>query len=206
MVRLHMDEAKLCTLFSLVPRASVSSRDQRALCRCWSYCILILGYLFSSLQMVSGQQILEACMKNFVIILRLVVQIHALRENGFEDLKAWIHICLPSVIFIFISERETLLFWQRVCSPNFVSFKQNSNKAKIKLQEQCIGAFGRVHKVHFWSVTYASFACCANFIIWSTKQALPYLQHEFGDFTQQIWKVSCWGLSKKICIQSLWKY
>ena len=109
-VKLHMDEAKSCILFSLVPRASESPRDQRALCRCWSYCILLLGYLFSSLQMVSGQQILEACMKNFFIILRLVVQIHALRENGFEDLKAWIHICLPSVIFIFISERETLLF------------------------------------------------------------------------------------------------
>ena len=81
MVRLHMDEAKLCILFSLVPRASVSSRDQRALCRCWSYCILLLGYLFSSLQMVSGQQILEACMKNFVIVLRLVVHIHASRKN-----------------------------------------------------------------------------------------------------------------------------
>ena len=108
-----MDEAKLCTLFSLVPRASVSSRDQRALCRCWSYCILLLGYLFSSLQMVSGQQILEACMKNFVIVLRLVVHIQVLREIGFEDLKAWIHICLPSVIFIFISERERLFYFDK---------------------------------------------------------------------------------------------
>ena len=49
-------------------------------------------------------------MKNFVIILRLVVHIHVLREIGFEDLKAWILICLPSFIFIFIFERETLLF------------------------------------------------------------------------------------------------
>ena len=111
-VKLHMHEAKLCILFSLVPRASVSSRDQRELCRCWSYCILLLGYLFSSLQMVSGQQILEACMKNFVIVLRLVVHIHALRENGFEDLKAWIHICLPS-IFLFLFLRERLFYFDK---------------------------------------------------------------------------------------------
>ena len=76
--------------------------------------VLELLYLFSSLQMVSGQQILEACMKNFVIVLRLVVHIHALRKNGFEDLKAWIPKCLPSFfyfILFFCWERETLLFW-----------------------------------------------------------------------------------------------
>ena len=111
-VKLHMHEAKLCILFSLVPQVSVSPQDQKALCRCWSYCILLFGYLFSSLQMVSGQQILEACMKNFVIILRLAVHIQALRKNGFEDFKVWIPKML-TIIFLFLfffAERETLLF------------------------------------------------------------------------------------------------
>ena len=40
----------------------------------------------------------------------------------------------------------------------------------IKLHEQSTGAFGRVHKVHFWNATYASFAGYANFIIWSTSE------------------------------------
>ena len=52
----------------------------------------------------------------------------------------------------------------------FLSFYQNSDKAEIRLHEQSTGAFGRVHKVHFWNATYASFACCANFIIWSTSE------------------------------------
>ena len=76
--------------------------------------VLELLYLFSSLQMVSGQQILEICMKNFVIVLRLAVHIHALRKNGFEDLKAWLPKCLLSFfLFYFICffvERENLLF------------------------------------------------------------------------------------------------
>jgi len=62
--------------------------------------------------MVSGQQILEACMKNFVIILRLAVHIQALRKNGFEDFKVWIPKML-TIIFLFLfffAERETLLF------------------------------------------------------------------------------------------------
>ena len=81
--------------------------------------VLELLYLFSSLQMVSGQQILEACMKNFVIILRLAVHIQALRKNGFEDFKVWIPKML-TIIFLFLfffAERETLLFWFFYCSP-----------------------------------------------------------------------------------------
>ena len=62
-------------------------------------------------------------------------------------------------------------FWERdsfiLTKSLFTNFFYHSNKAGIKLHEQSIGAFGRVHKVHFWNVTYASFACCANFIIWS---------------------------------------
>jgi len=53
-------------------------------------------------------------MKNFVIVLRLAIHIHALRKNGFEDLKAWIPKCLPPFFlffyFCFFVERKTLLF------------------------------------------------------------------------------------------------
>ena len=57
-VKLHIYEAKLCNLFSLVPRASAFPWHQGALCWWWSYCTLLRGYLFSFLQKVSGQQIL----------------------------------------------------------------------------------------------------------------------------------------------------
>ena len=62
--------------------------------------VLELLYLFSSLQMVSGQQIPEACIKNFVIVLRLVVHIPALRGIGFEDLKSRIPKCVSSFYFV----------------------------------------------------------------------------------------------------------
>ena len=50
--------------------------------------------------MVSGQQIPEACIKNFVIVLRLAVHIPALRGIGFEDLKSRIPKCLSSFYFV----------------------------------------------------------------------------------------------------------
>ena len=112
-VKLHMHEAKLCILFSLVSRASVSPWDQRELCRCWSYCILLFGYLFSSLQMVSGQQILEACMKNFVIVLRLAVHIHAFKEKWLWRFKSMDPKML-TIIFLFyfiflLRERDSFI-------------------------------------------------------------------------------------------------
>ena len=71
----------------------------------------------------------------------------------------------------------------------FLSFLQNSDKAEIKLHEQSTRAFGRVHKVYFWNATYASFACCANFIIWSTSEPclipsmnLRFLPNKFEKF------------------------
>ena len=80
---------------------------------------------------------------------------------------------LPSFYFIFF-ERDFFLnkmIFSIYCSNFFLSFWQNPDKDEIKLHEQCTGASGRVHKVHFWNAAYASFACCANFIIWSTSES-----------------------------------
>ena len=61
--KLH--EAKLCTLFCLVPRAPVL-HGTKGRCMCVGL-LHVARRLFSfySLQKVSGQQILEACLKNF---------------------------------------------------------------------------------------------------------------------------------------------
>ena len=61
--KLH--EAKLCTLFCLVPRAPVL-HGTKGRCMC-VWLLHIARRLFSSyfVQKVSGQQILEACLKNF---------------------------------------------------------------------------------------------------------------------------------------------
>ena len=73
-------------------------------------------------------------MKNFVIVLRLVVHIHALREIGFENLKAWIPKCLPITLFhYYFYEREILekRDFCLYCSPFF--FRVTQSKAEIKL-------------------------------------------------------------------------
>ena len=60
-----LDEAKFCILFCLVPRASVLHGTKE---RCMSVGLLHVArrlFSFYSLQKVSGQQILEACLKNF---------------------------------------------------------------------------------------------------------------------------------------------
>ena len=108
-VKLHKHKAKLLHLFSLVPRAYVSPWDQRALCRCWSYCILLFGYLFSSLQMVSGQQTLEACMKNDVIVLRFVAHIQCLKGNWLSRFKSMDSKMLAIIFRLFFWERDSFL-------------------------------------------------------------------------------------------------
>ena len=66
-----LGEAKFCILFYLVPRASVPHGTEE---HCMSVGLLHAApWLFSlySLQKVSRQQILEACLKNFEGILSL---------------------------------------------------------------------------------------------------------------------------------------
>jgi len=58
-------------------------------------------FSFYSLHKVSGQQILEACLKNFEWILsfalRLDVYIHAYGKSNPKVQKAWIQDCLPFI-------------------------------------------------------------------------------------------------------------
>ena len=68
----NFGEAKFCILFCLVPRTSVLHGTKEC---CMSVGFLhVAPWLFSfySLQKVSGQQILEACLKNFEGILSLL--------------------------------------------------------------------------------------------------------------------------------------
>ena len=66
-----LGEAKLCSLLCLVPRASILHGTKE---HCTSVVLSHVArrlFSFYSLQMVSGQQILEACLKNFEGILSL---------------------------------------------------------------------------------------------------------------------------------------
>ena len=94
--------SKALHLFSLVPCAFTSPLDQGALC--WSYVRYSLCF-FCSCKKVSGQQILERCMKDFV--LGFVAHIHALAKIQVQKIYlAWIPKCLPSSSFmIFLRER-----------------------------------------------------------------------------------------------------
>ena len=74
-------------------------------------CTLLLVF-FSFLQKVSGQQILERCIKN--IVFAFLVHIHTLTEIQIQKIYlAWIPDCLPSSSFIiiyifFLFKREIL--------------------------------------------------------------------------------------------------
>jgi len=96
-VKLYFHEAKLC------------------ICSAWTkeHCVEVgvmyaapSVFFFSSLQKVSGQQILERCMKDFVF--GFIAHIHALTEIQIQKIYlAWIPKCLPSSSFmIFFQERD----------------------------------------------------------------------------------------------------
>ena len=101
--------SKALHLFSFVPCAFASPLDQGALC--WSYVRCSLCF-FSFLQKVSGQQILERCIKN--IVFAFLIHIHTLTEIQIQKIYlAWIPECLPSSSFIiiykfFLFKREIL--------------------------------------------------------------------------------------------------
>ena len=65
-------EANLCILLCLVPRAPVLHGTEEHCIECWvvACCSLVVFFVYS-VQKVSGQQILEACLRNFEGILSL---------------------------------------------------------------------------------------------------------------------------------------
>ena len=71
--------------------------------------VLELLYLFSSLQMVSGQQTLEACMKNDVIVLRFVAHIQCLKGNWLSRFKSMDPKMLAIIFRLFFWERDSFL-------------------------------------------------------------------------------------------------
>ena len=98
-VKLYFHEEKLC------------------ICSAWTkeHCVEVgvmyaaPSVFFSFLQKVSGQQILERCMKDFVF--GFVAHIHALTEIQIQKIYlAWIPKCLPSSSFMIFFSRER--FWK----------------------------------------------------------------------------------------------
>ena len=111
-------EAKLCTLFCLVPRAPVLYRTRECCMSIWLLHATHWSFSFCSLQKVSRQQILEACLKKFwmvfIFALRLVVHIHALRKNRFGGSKAMDPKLFAIILFHHFFFKRGILFFQRV--------------------------------------------------------------------------------------------
>ena len=134
-----------------------------------------------------------------------VVHIHASRKIWFKVLKSMDPEMLAIILFHdFFRERffkKTKSFFYLLFTKIFIilaKLKQGQDKTARNKE-----AFS--HNIHF------EFLKTKKCLLWKLCKfyylkrfwALPYLQHELEDFYQQIWKVSCRGLSKKICIQSL---
>ena len=104
-VKLYLHEAKLCicSAWFLVHLPSHWTKEH-----CVEVGVMYAApsVFFSFLQKVSGQQILERCMKDFVF--GFVAHIHALTEIQIQKIYlAWIPNCLPSSSFmIFFQERD----------------------------------------------------------------------------------------------------
>ena len=97
-------------------------------------CTLLLVF-FSFLQKVSGQQILERCIQDFIF--GFVVHIYALARIQIQMIQlAWIPKCLPSFYFI---SREKL--WKRDFFLLLTIFQKSSNKAELKLHRHHKGPF-----------------------------------------------------------------
>ena len=60
--------------------------------------------------------------------------------------------------------------------------------------------FHKMLILNSWKLKSVSFECC-KFYYLKRKKYLALSRARIEDLTQQIWKVSCRGLSKKICIQ-----
>ena len=121
-------EAKLCTLFCLVPRAPMLHGTRECCMSIWLLHATHWSFSFCSLQKVSRQQILEACLKkfwmDFIFVLRLVLHIHALRKIRFGGSKAmdprlFCHYFISSFFF-----KREIFFSKSIycCSPNLYFF------------------------------------------------------------------------------------
>ena len=94
--------------------------------------MLLLGcFLSYSLQKVSRQQILEACLKKFLNGFHPCLEISCshpcFKENSdLEVQKPWIPHCLPLFYFIIFFKREIYFFSKGIycCSPNFYLFRK----------------------------------------------------------------------------------
>ena len=117
--RAKLGEAKLCSLLCLVPRAPVLHGTRECCMSIWLLHATPWSFSFYSLQKVSRQQILEACLRifwtHFIIALRLVVHIHALRKIIFERFKSHgSQIACHYFISSFFFKREIYFFYQTV--------------------------------------------------------------------------------------------
>ena len=110
-------EAKLCTLFCLVPRAPVLHGGRECCMNIWLLHATPQSFPFYSLQKVSGQQILEACLrslKGFHLCLEISCSHPCFKENQIWRFKSHgSQIVLPLFYFIIFS-RERYSFFQRV--------------------------------------------------------------------------------------------
>ena len=89
-------------------------------------CTLLLVFLFSFLQKVSGQQILARCIKDFVF--GFVAHIHASHSKYLFGMDPKV---LAIILLLFFSEREN---WEeRFFLLHTILSKKNSNKAELKM-------------------------------------------------------------------------
>ena len=101
---------------------------------------------------------------DFIVALRLVVHIHALRKTQIWRFKSHgSQIVLPLFYFIIFFQERDILFSKGIycCSPIFIFifFRKNLNKAGIKLYERK-GAFWQNTHSATWKVICASFERC----------------------------------------------
>ena len=122
--KLH--EAKLCTLFCLVPRAPVLHGGTECCMSIWLLHATPQSFPFYSMQKVSGQQILEACLrclKGFHLCLEISCSHPYFKENQNWRFKSHgSQIVLPLFYFIIFSRERYSFFSKGIycCSPIFI--------------------------------------------------------------------------------------
>ena len=109
-----LGEAKFCILFCLVPRASVPHGTEE---HCMSVGLLHAtpwSFSFYFLQMVSRQQILEACLRIFLNAFHICLEISCshpcLRKINLKGSKAMDPRLLAIILFHHFFSREIYIF------------------------------------------------------------------------------------------------
>ena len=120
-------EAKLCTLFCLVPRAPVLYRTRECCMSIWLLHATHWSFSFCSLQKLSRQQILEACLKKFLNGFHPCLEISCshpcFKENSdLEVQKPWIPDCFATILFHNFFQERDILFSKGIycCSQIFI--------------------------------------------------------------------------------------